>query len=485
MLRVLALLLVGCASHARPAKHPSATDAALGVADDATAFARLDLDRATGSHERAGNRVELLIDGQASFARRFANARDAELILVKTFAFTDDETGRAAADLLIERARAGAFVVVQYDAIGSIHDPGDVGPMIANANEKPIISQLRAAGIQIVATNAPVDRIQLEALAGGVARTVLHPIEHVGILLDRTKRLEFHDHEKYWITGHRVAGQLVISAIVGGMNIGSEYALGGSDRVDAITGAHGWHDVDVEVTGPVVNDIVKRFFDVMDAHLGTPQSVAVRTTWNPPQPAAGTARVRFVFNHPRFANTHAIDQLYAALIAAVPAGGVVRIETAYFAPSELLRTRLHDALARGTRLAVISNLETNDTAPVAEGTWFVYHALLDVDASAALYQRVARPDLGEVMVHCKVASFGTHGPVVIGSANLDAQSGEHNSEAVLVIEDPTLRHQFDAMFDQDYAPDRATRVTLEMLQQDSTWTRFRQWAVWNLGRSWL
>jgi phosphatidylserine/phosphatidylglycerophosphate/cardiolipin synthase-like enzyme len=111
--------------------------------------------------------------------------------------------------------------------------------------------------------------------------------------------------------------------------------------------------------------------------------------------------------------------------------------------------------------------------------------LLDVDASAALYQRVARPDLGEVMIHCKVASFGTAGPVVIGSANLDAQSGEHNSEAVLVIEDPDLRRQFDAMFDQDYAPGRATRVTLEMLQQDSTWTRFRQWAVWNLGRSWL
>jgi phosphatidylserine/phosphatidylglycerophosphate/cardiolipin synthase-like enzyme len=74
---------------------------------------------------------------------------------------------------------------------------------------------------------------------------------------------------------------------------------------------------------------------------------------------------------------------------------------------------------------------------------------------------------------------------VIGSANLDAQSGEHNSEAILVIDDPALRQRFDAMFEQDFAPDRATRVTRDMLAQDSTWRRFRQWAVFNLGKSWL
>ncbi len=350
--------------------------------------------------------------------------------------------------------------------------------MLANSNEKPIISRLRAAGIQIVATNAPVDPIELRELAGGIGRTLLHPFEHLGIAIDRTRRLEFHDHEKYWITGH----DGVLTAIIGGMNIGSEYAFGGGDRVDAVTGARGWHDVDVEVAGPVVNDIATRFFDVMEAHGA---SDAKRAAWNAPQPQAGDARVRFVFNHPRFHNRHAIDELYAALIDAVPSNGVVRIETAYFAPSELLRHRLRAALERGARLAVISNLDTNDTAPVAEGTWYVYHGLLEIDPAAALYQRIARPDLGEVMIHCKVASFGTRGPVVIGSANLDAQSGEHNSEGVLVIEDAQLRAAFDAMFEADYAPDRAARVTLDALDNDSTWRRLRHWAVAKVGWSWL
>ena len=479
--RALVLGCVAACSHGwRSNRTPSPRDPVLAATDDRAAFVAADakLDRITRTTARIGNRVELLIDGTTSFARRLENARDADVILVKTFAFTDDETGRAVADLLIERAKAGAYVVVQYDAIGSIHDPGDVGPMLENGNEKPIISRLRAAGIDVQATNAPVGKVELDQIAGGLGRTLLHPIEHLGIVLDRTHRLEFHDHEKYWITGHH--GQL--TAIIGGMNIGSEYAFGGADRVDAVTGARGWHDVDVEVAGPVVNDIVARYFAVLDDHRG---ARADHARWNPPQPAAGNARVRFVFNHPRFHNTHAIDEAYAALVDATPPTGVVRIETAYFAPSDHLLDRMHAALRRGTRLAVISNLETNDTAPVAEGTWFVYHALLDADPSAALYQRIARPDLGEVMIHCKVASFGTRGPVVIGSANLDGQSGEHNSEAVLVIDDPTLRQQFDAMFDQDLAPDRATRVTRDLLEGDSTWTRFRQWAVFNLGKSWL
>ena len=48
-----------------------------------------------------------------------------------------------------------------------------------------------------------------------------------------------------------------------------------------------------------------------------------------------------------------------------------------------------------------------------------------------------------------------------------------------------LRSQFDAMFDKDLGPGRATRVTRDMLEHDSTWTQFRQWAVFNLGKSWL
>ena len=131
---------------------PSNADTALAPGDDRAAFDPIAarLDQITGSVAREGNHVELLIDGVESFSRRFENARTADLILVKTFVFTDDETGRAAAELLAARARAGAFVVLQYDVKGSIGGVGDVETMIAHGGDKGIIGQLRAAGVHIV-----------------------------------------------------------------------------------------------------------------------------------------------------------------------------------------------------------------------------------------------------------------------------------------------------------------------------------------------
>jgi phosphatidylserine/phosphatidylglycerophosphate/cardiolipin synthase-like enzyme len=116
---LLVIAFAGCGSLGQSSHLPRRTqaqaDAALAPVDDQPAFANLDqrLDRSTGSFARTDNRVELLVDGRTSFARRLDNARSADVILIKTFAFTDDETGRAVADVLVERARAGAHVVVQ------------------------------------------------------------------------------------------------------------------------------------------------------------------------------------------------------------------------------------------------------------------------------------------------------------------------------------------------------------------------------------
>ena len=463
-------------------------DAELSLVDDSAAFHGLEpsLDETTNSKQRFGNRAELLVNGTTSFTRRYENAATADLILVKTYAFLDDETGRHVASILEDRARAGAFVVLQYDVGGSLEGSADLQRSLLNGAVKPIIQRLRDAGVTVVAANAPVGPVDLSSVASASAHALFHPFDTVDTLAAHGRGLAFRDHEKYWITGkYSASGELVLDAIMGGMNIGSEYALGGSSHVDSVTGAHGWHDVDVEVTGPVVNDIAARFFDVMDAQRGTPRDDKLRQRWNPPQPIAGNAGIRFVYNHPRFGNLHTIESLYARLIEAVPAGNVIRIEAAYFAPSSEIRRQLHAALERGTRLAVITNLETSDAAPVAEGTWFAYHALLDLNRATALYGRVARPDLGEVMIHCKVASFGTRGPVIIGSANLDAQSGEHNSEGVLLIDDPEFRAKFDAMYSNDYSSDRAQRITLERLEQDSSWRQLEQWAIWQLAWYWL
>ena len=496
---VLAAVLVGCAGcgGGRHARAPSPLDLALGPPGDCAAFAdpriQAALDERTLSYARAGNRVRLLVNGRESFARRFANAEHAELVLVKTFIFTDDEAGRGVAALLAERARAGALVVLQYDVKGSVGGAGEVDEMLARATpelpvgEKRIIRELRDAGVIVVPANSPTRAVELAEWAQNAERLLRDPAGAIERSAESIRLANHADHEKYWITGRRGAdGGLELTAILGGMNIASEYAYGGTRQVDPGSGRGGWRDTDLEVAGPVVNDIVDRFFDVMDYHLGREPDRVARARWNPVQPPAGAARVRFVYNHPLVANPRAIEHAYAILAAATPAGQVIRIETAYFAPGGLVRKALRAALGRGARLAVLTNSpETNDIAVVADASRFAYYAFLKLDAVVALFERRPRPDLGEHTLHSKVASFGRCGPVIVGSANLDAQSSEHNSEDILVIDDRELRAAFDAMYDADVAGDRAERITLDTLRTNSAWDWVRQWGLHELAWYWL
>jgi cardiolipin synthase A/B len=484
-----------CGGSSRKLRAPRPEDAVLPTVDDGALWSRPDLvaelDEKTMSVERSGNAVELLVNGKASFARRFANAEGADLILVKTFIFTDDEVGREVAKVLSERARAGAYVVLQYDVKGSVGGPPDVEEMLRNATtdrpagEKNIIRGMREAGVVIVPSNSPSRAAEIEEWASNVARLMRDPLAALDRSAETLRLIDHCDHEKYWITGHRTTeGSMDLAAILGGMNIASEYAYGGTEQVDAGSKRGGWRDTDIEVKGPVVNDIVERFFDVMDYHLGgEPQD---HTRWNPAQVPVGQARARFVWNHPLVQQAHAIEELYRILIEATPRGSALRIETAYFSPTKRIRVALRSALERGARVTILSNSdETNDIGVVADAGRAAYLAFLELDGILALFERLVRSDIGEGTLHSKVASFGTTGPIIVGSANLDAQSALHNSEGVLLVYDPAARAAFDAMFNADVSGDRASRVTIETVGQDSEWDRFRQWAADHVGWYWM
>lgn len=494
----LCLLVAACAGAAREqrsARSPSSSDLDLRRRDDRALYRAeplsVELDYVTRAQERADNAAKLLINHEG-IDQRIANARDAAVILAKVFIFNDDEVGRRVASVLRERARAGAFVVLQYDVKGSIRGKQDLAQMRRNASadnpmgEKDLFRDLRRAGVQVIPTNSPLRAIEADEWANNVERLFKDPLAAVERSLQSMKIVTHIDHEKYWITGHRGrGGALELRAILGGTNIASEYGYGGTGRVDADSGRGGWRDTDVELRGPVVNDIVLRYFELMDYHRGQIGDVATRARWNPPQGPAGKARVRFVWNQPLVDGSRRIEGMYTSLINATPRGGSVRAETAYFAPGGELRRALRAALERGVRLTVLTNSEeTNDITVIAEASRGAFYALLKVDPSAALLERRSRPDLGEHTLHSKIASFGTHGPVIIGSSNLDSWSMTHNSECAALIDDPDLRAAFDRMFARDIAPDRADRITKELVETEPAWARIRQWAVANLIAYW-
>jgi len=486
------LLALSMASVAAPAPAADA-DWALGPADDCAAFddptLSQRLDQRTSSVERPGNRAELLVDGVSAFERRRVSAREADVILVKTFIFSEDDAGRNIARQLASRARAGAVVILQYDLKGSLAPDEligsvDLSPGMNWLRDKPMLAELVDAGVLVVPTNVPRREAPLAGqLKRGVIerdRAAITPLQRITGLVN----FDHYDHEKYWLTGRFDAeGRLVYEAILGGMNLASEYAFGGTTKVDSVSGRAGWRDTDVALRGPVVNDIVARYLDVLDFNLETALPEALRAALNPPQPEAGEARARFVWNQPALGNDRQVERLYRELVRATPAGGTVRLASAYFTPGRRLNRPLERHLEEG-RLAVVTNSpDSVDVALVTAASRARYESLLKQSTHAALFEWVSRPELGAATLHSKTASFGTCGPAIVGSANLDGQSSEHNSESVVMIRDPDFRREVDAMFDADLAASR--RYTLEDVEATPRGTRIWQRIVYTLGWRWL
>jgi len=149
-----------------------------------------------------GNRVDLLVDGDATFASILDGIDQAvEYILFQFFIVKDDGLGRRVKDHLIARAKAGVRVYFLYDEIGS-HELPD-----------RYLEDLREVGIEVT---------------------------EFGTRKGKGNRfqLNFRNHRKIVVVDGRLAW-------IGGLNVGDEY-LGKNPKF-----GH-WRDTHVRIEGPAV-----------------------------------------------------------------------------------------------------------------------------------------------------------------------------------------------------------------------------------------
>lgn len=150
-----------------------------------------------------GNQVELLVNGQATFASILEGLESAQrYILIEFYIIRDDDLGARFTRILSQKAQSGVKVFLLYDEIGS-----------RNFHRTRMCKQLRKTGVQVAAFNTTQGR--------------------------RNRfQLNFRNHRKIVVVdGH--------TAWVGGHNIGDEY-LGLSKR-------HGfWRDTHLRLRGPAV-----------------------------------------------------------------------------------------------------------------------------------------------------------------------------------------------------------------------------------------
>lgn len=415
---------------------------------------------------RTGNRAKLLINGEAAFLERLALLDGAQRsIHVQALIFKADDVGGLIGRELIRRKQEDPSLDIRVivDAYSNIQD----------LDAQFLYFDMKNAGIEVE----------------GYEAFYLHWLNEIN-LQDWTAGNKRY-HEKYWI----VDGQ---RAVVGGMNIGDEYARCSGDPV--LT----WRDQDVYLEGPVVKDIDRVFDDNFRELKAIKKNMPEVTNtdryweeWRKVNPAfrglvgesLGKARetfheaqhrgrselwadgsavaaathddvpVRLIRNRPREGETY-IEQAYVALIG--QAQRSVLIENAYFVPTPAVQAALLDAARRGVEVVVIANSKaTNDIPIITDAGRLSYREL--IEAGARVHEWHAERH-GEGTVHSKFAVFDDR-VALIGSYNLDPRSRGLNSEDVVVIDHAGLAGELATRFREVDLP-WADEISLE---QATTW----------------
>ena len=244
-----------------------------------------------------GNRVEVFTGGAEAFAamREAGLAAEREIIL-ESYIFKDDATGRSFLEAAASAARRGAAVRVMADAVGSLDTPARFWREMAGHD------------VEVLLFNPFFRRFWW-----------FQP---------------FRDHRKILAVDRKVA-------FTGGMNIGEEY---GSPR--ARSGA-AWRDTHVRVEGPAAWEMAVVFAEGWTRAGGRPfviEPLAAGET------DAEGARILVLDSRPGRGQAESAAVL-AAIVGA--ARRYVWITNAYFAPGRIAIDILGEAAARGVDVRLL------------------------------------------------------------------------------------------------------------------------------------
>jgi cardiolipin synthase len=252
------------------------------------------------------NRVDLLVDGEATFDSILAGVKQAEnYVLFQFYMIHDDELGRRVKAALSERARAGVRVYVLYDEVGSGGLP------------KSYAEDLRAAGAEVSSfrpTRGWRNRFQFN----------------------------FRNHRKMVVADGKVGW-------VGGLNVGDEY-LGRDPDFSP------WRDTHVRIEGPAALQL--QIVILWDWYWATRELPAV--DWNPHVAPDASKNVMILPTGPTGEFETASLFFVSALSAAQKR---IWLSAPYFVPDDAVMKALQLEALRGVDVRIITTGKP-DSLPV-------------------------------------------------------------------------------------------------------------------------
>jgi cardiolipin synthase len=387
-----------------------------------------------------GSMVQLYKDGEALHAAYEAIKGAKRRICLEMYIFASDDTGRAFADLLCEKAKEGVRVYLIYDSFGSI------------ASDPKMFERMRAAGVRVK---------EFHPFWPWEGKFSWRPLNR--------------DHRKLLIVDDDVAW-------LGGLNLGGEY--GGSWVVQNTAAACDlWRDNGLGIVGPSAGKFLESFgrtwrYTTRRGRLRTAEfvynldGVCGACEWPMVRRRKRGAVVRG--EEPErpgqlgiLASTPTVHSPLRPFLNKLfrEARRSIWMTMAYFAPHDDLIEELCEAARRGVRVRLMLPGRCDVKALIVAARSF-YETLLA--AGVEVYERQG------VILHAKTMVIdGTIS--MIGSTNLDYRSVEYNLELSALIRSRAFGGQMETLFENDVR--YAKRMSKGAWKRRPTMDRVVQWVV--------
>ncbi|MEA2710074.1 MAG: cardiolipin synthase [Phycisphaerales bacterium] len=366
-----------------------------------------------------GTRLQLYKDGEALHAAYDAIKNAKKRICLEVYIFADDDTGRAFADLLCEKAQQGVKVYVIYDSFGS-HSVPHLWKHTAE-----IFKKMRRSGVRLA---------EFHPIRPWEGRFGWRPVNR--------------DHRKLLHIDDDISG-------LGGLNVGGEYA--GSWVVPSkAKECDLWRDNAVGIVGPASRILLQSF----------------AATWR--YIHTGGRMQRAELYHPlgdgEFGLLASVPSMHSQLTQRLRdvlkrARHSIEMTMAYFAPPDELIDGLCKAAKRGVRVRLMLP-GRGDVRLLITAARSFYEKLLP--AGVEIYERQ------HVILHAKTMCIDNE-YTVMGSTNLDYRSIEYNLELAALIKSKPFGQQMHDLFENDVR--YAHRISLKEWRKRPLLDRFGQWAV--------
>ncbi len=335
-----------------------------------------------------GTLIQLFKDGEALLAAYNAIKAATRRICLEVYIFASDDTGRAFAELLGEKAREGVAVYVIYDSFGSID------------SDRDMFRRMARQGVRLR---------QFHPMRPWECKFGWRPVNR--------------DHRKLLIIDENLAG-------LGGLNVGGDYAGSWVVKSSRKSALRSWRDNAIGIIGPGADQFFQAF----------------RQTWRYVERGGRIGKAAYV--HHAFTGELGVMATVPTLNSPLrpflmrllrESRRSILLTMAYFAPDDPLVAELCNAARRGVRVRLMLP-GRSDVRILHIAAQSFYETLMD--AGVEVYERQG------VVLHTKALVIDER-TTVIGSTNLDYRSIEYNLEISAIVHSVELGRQMCDLFEND------------------------------------